>query len=373
MWITLSPQLTEVDFVNHQDSVAAIETILFSAFRGEHIVFAKRGILSYLLTLDLSNRSKSAIRNIQSRHAELASIEKLQKFRVIIKSNITHSTYIENNIWTVPLLHFSNVALVPSCVLAENLRDAKAYINGAHHALHMQGIKGLRVNLTKDSGGGTDTPNKFNELIDSRRQFVIAITDTDKTHPHGACCSSSTKCADISADSNWVVDHYNLDCSEIENILPINLLCDSIENSDAAPDLSEKLDFLKNNVFTDPSIHKWFDLKNGMALSKKKTINNNEAERNYWISTTTSIQSVFQYGAECLDKQQCLKNTQKECECILFPGLGNGTLDRFNTHCDSMSVPKQCERIKTSSNSGDWLELGSIVASWGIALEKQRS
>ncbi len=373
MWISLSSKLADVDFINDNDSTAAIETILFSAFRGEHIVFAKRAIISYLLNVKLSNRSNSALKIIQSRYSELASIEKQQKFKVIIEPNISQSKYIENNIWTVPLLHFSNVALVPSCVLAENLRDATAYIYGANHALKMQGIKGLKVNLTKDSGGGADIPNKFSELIDSKRQFILSITDTDRTHPQGAFCSSSTKCSDISANTNWVVDHRTLDCSEIENILPINLLCDSVENSNAASSLSARLGFLKDTAFNDLNIHKWFDLKNGTTFAKKTEINNNEAERNYWISSTSSIKTPFHIGTECTKNQQCSKNNHKDCVCILFPGLGDGTLDRFNSYCASITIQKQYERVKTSLNSADWLKLGSIVASWGVALEKQRS
>lgn len=373
MWISLSPKLAEIDFTKNQDAVAAIEAIWGSFFRGEHIVFSDRTTLIHLRDAGLSLSSRSSINSVLARFAELQALEKQQLTRVLIDPCITQSSFSTPNTWNIPLIHFSTVALVPACLLGENLRDATAYLNCANHAIKIRGPKGIKVNLTKDSGGGADISNKLLELAENKRQFVLAITDTDKTHPSDAPCSPTKKCAEISAQSNWVILHHELNCSEIENIIPTNLISDSIENSPAAHELSHRLDFLRSNVFKNPDLHKWFDLKNGTKLSRIKSSNNNYKEHEHWKNASKNIASAFECDKKCTTSQECQKSNTKECQCVFLPGLGDDTLDRFNSYCSKTSLNKLCERINTSENSKDWLQLGALVASWGAALERKRS
>lgn len=373
MWISLSPQVAEIDFGGEHDLIAAIETILSSARRGEHIFFADRRTLAHLLSTGFSAPNQAVIKAVQSRYSELASIEAQQIFRVRVDPTIDQPRCHGANIWLVPLRHFASVALVPSCLLAEDLRDATAYLYSAWHAVHIQGTKGIKVNLTKDSGGGAGISKKLAELTESKRQFVLAITDTDKTHPLGACCAPTNKCADIAAHTPWVVEHQILDASEIENILPANLIYDSVEDSDAAHELSERLDFLKMYVFANRDLGRWFDLKNGTKLARVKMTNTNQQERGHWVSAMTSNVDAFECEIGCQTNSECPKITNKECTCTLIPGLGDETLERFNSYCAKLTLQKQSERVRTSTNSAEWLSLGSKIASWGAALEKQRS
>jgi hypothetical protein len=373
MWISLSPSVAEIDFNNDINATAAIEELFSSAHRGDHIVFSDRDTLKRLLLVKLSVVSHSGISALLSQFAFIASLESLQKFRVIIDPTASKIANQTSNIWRMPLHHFSKVALVPSCILAENLRDARAYINSAHHANSLSKIKGVRITLTKDSGGGADISNKFTDLINDKRQFIIAITDTDKTHPNDSSCAATKKCVDLSANSKWVTHHIELPCSEIENFLPINLLSDSVTETPSKSQLAEQLAFLNKSTFKDPDLHKWFDAKNGTKLSRIKENNLNEPERSHWKKSIILNNNFFQCKQECFNSIDCPINAIKDCECILIPGLGSETLDRFNDHCKNISIQKQCERVKTSNNAADWLDLGALLASWGIALEKQRS
>ena len=373
MWISLSPKLAEIDFASDLDSLAAIETIWASFSRGEHIVFSDRKTLDHLRDIGLSIPSRGAISSVLARFSELQTLEQCQRFRVLITPSIEQPFLDGPSSWQVPLNHFSQVALVPACILAENLRDATAYVSCATQAIKIRGPKGVKISLTKDSGGGAEISNKLLELEESRRQFVLTVTDTDKTHPNDDSCTPTKKCAATSAHSNWVIGHLELDCSEIENLLPINLIYDSIESSPAAHELSRRLDYLKKFVFNNTNIHKWFDVKNGVKLFRIMTTNINEREREHWEKSSTAISYAFQCTQECQTNHQCSKEKSKECECVLLPGLGDDTLDRFNSHCSAITIQKQCERIKTSANADDWLELGSKIASWGVALERQRS
>jgi hypothetical protein len=373
MWISLSPKLVEIDFASDYESLSAIETIWASFFRGEHIVFSDRKTLGFLRDIGLSLASRASIGSVLARFSELKSLEQLQKFRVSVDPSIEQPCFLAPSTWQIPLKHFAKVALVPACILAENLRDATAYLNCATHALNICGPKGVKINLSKDSGGGAEISNKLLELEASRRQFILAITDTDKTYPKDDSCIPTKKCAEITTESNWVIHHKELNCSEIENILPVNLITDSIENSSAIHELSNRLDYLRKYVFNNSELHKWFDMKNGTKLFRIKTTNVNEREREHWEKSTTTIARAFECAPECSANDQCPKIKMKECECIFLPGLGDETLDRFNAHCSKITIQKQCERIRTSVNSKDWLELGSMIANWGVALERKRS
>lgn len=376
MWITIAPEVAKIDFNSNHDAIFAIEQIFSSSRRGENVVFSNRETLKSLLNIGLSSATIANIKSIESKIPELTGLESQQKFRVLIDSSITPSktTIGISNVWKIPLLHFSNVALLPSRVLAENTRDAKTYIQSAQHAHRLRGPSGFRIALTTDSGGGADIPTKLKTLMEERREFILTITDTDKTHPGATACAPTQKCSQLTTDSQWVCNHIALNCFEIENILPINLLLDSVVNSDSAPDLANQACFIHEKIAPSGDIYKWIDLKLGSKLFKKLDTNQNQQERSYW---NQEIQNKginpFKLDHHCLLAGGCSRGTEKACECFISPGLGNDTLDRYNNYCGTLSYPKQVERAKTSTNISDWISLGESVASWGIAFEKQRS
>lgn len=374
MWITISPIAGDIDYTTDHESAAAMEQIIGSANRGEHIVFADRVTLQKLLSANLSNVTQATIRSINTRYPELASIERTQIYKVFIDPTINKPIRKSDFNWNIPLSHFSKVALIPAVILAENLRDASAFVQCAMHANYLNGMKGLKVTLTKDSGGGADIPTKFHDLISTERQFTLAVTDTDKTYPSANPCAPTSKCADLAKNSAWVANHVQLDGFEIENILPTNLLRDSITNSAAFHDLCNEIAFIDERMSAKPDSYRWCDLKLGTKFSRTKSNNTNAEERQHWRDTIEINQlEGFQVSSTCTASEECPKSNARDCECILTPGLGSETLERFNTYCKTLSIQKQCERVRTSANGNDWLKLGEKIASWGAALEKQRS
>lgn len=121
MWITISPIAGDIDYTTDHESAAAIEQIIGSANRGEHVVFADRATLQKLLNANLSSVTQATIRSINTRYPELASIERTQIYKVFIDPTINKPIRISDFNWNIPLSHFSKVALIPAVILAENL------------------------------------------------------------------------------------------------------------------------------------------------------------------------------------------------------------------------------------------------------------
>lgn len=376
MWITIAPEIADIDLSSNFESISAIEQIFSSSRRGEHVVFANRNTLRSLLKIGLSSPTIANIKFIESRIPELTELEKHQQFRVIVDQSAGPSKAVigANKVWRIPLLHFSTVAVVPSRILAENTRDAVAYIQSAHHAHKLRGLNGLRVNLTTDSGGGADTPTKLKNLIDSKREFILTVTDTDKTHPDANECAPTKKCSQLAKETDWTCDHIAINCFEVENILPSNLLLDSINNSDAAPDLAHLAYHIHEKIAPKGDIYRWLDLKLGTKLFRKFSKNTSTQERSYWQQEIQKHEvKIFSCQKDCEIEKDCLQGSEKACKCLISPGLGNDTLDRYNDYCKTLSLPKQIERARNSTNISDWLSLGEKVACWGIAFDKQRS
>ncbi|MFI5445007.1 hypothetical protein [Polaromonas sp. UC242_47] len=373
MWIELSPDLENIDFAADNDALAALENILSSVFRGEHVLVGNRKTLESFQKAALSGHSKAVLRSVINRLPELLSLSELQVFKVTLRAELDITQQPEKNHWHVPLRHFSNVALVPASVLCENLRDASALLGCATH-FHIEfNPRGLRISLTEDGGGGAEIAPTLEKKMRDARQFVMALTDTDRSHPDAAACLPTQKCEAIADKGSWVAAHVPLPCREIENILPINLLSDSTQASDARFATSDQLQYLQKNVFENSTIHLWADLKLGTKLSLCCESNVDQTERDFWRKASERIPHPFKAGKDCAIGKCPKIQGQKDCECLLAPGLGEKMLERFLEHTQTISMHKQVERIRTSSNSELWFELGKKVANWGIALEKLRA
>lgn len=376
MWITIASEIARIDFDINHEAISAIEQIFSSSRRGEHVVFSNRETLRTLQTIGLSAPTLAHVKFIETRVPELTELEKQQRFRIIIDLSNAPSKAVmgSSKVWSIPLLHFSNVAMVPSCVLAENTRDAIAYLQSATHAHKLRGPNGLRISLTTDSGGGADIPKKLKTLIDEEREFILTVTDTDKTHPEATECASTKKCSNLTNEAKWACDHIALNCFEIENILPSNLLLDSIHNSNSAPDLAHPASFIHEKIASKGDIYRWLDLKLGTKLFRKFEKNCNTQERSYWQEEIQKCGIIaFKSDHDCAAEEDCSQSNERACKCLISPGLGDDTLDRYNSYCMTISLQKQIERAKTSTNISDWLNVGECVACWGIAFDKQRS
>lgn len=373
MWISLSNLIKTNAIKEDIHKLAALEHIISSAFRGENFVFADRKTLQELIALPLSLPSIATLKHILLRHSEFSSLESALKYKVSVSESNNKPKRISKHEWEVPLLHFSNRAVTSAQVIGENASDAEALIHSAKQALKKDKINLAKVALTPSNGGGSDTPNTIIPIKEQQNTFLLIVTDTDKSHPNAQQSLTSSRCEEISQNSDWTIEHIALECFEIENLLPTNLVIDSIEESDAKYELSERLTYYKNTAFQQPAIFKWIDTKEGVKVWRARDNNKNNQEQSYWKQSEKAIGKCFQLQAACTKSNECPKNAQNECQCFHFPSLGSDTLDRFVNYCNRLSVQKASERAATSANGTDWFELGRRIASWGIAPERIRA
>lgn len=370
MWIEIADDVQTLDVQHDLAASAALESVLSSAFRGEHVVVATRPTIEYLLKQGLTRASEAVLRHVAVKLPELRALKQAQTFVVELSANSPANKRTSPFTWRIPLKHFSTVALVPSALLGENLRDARIFeLCGQHYMLSSK-LRGIGICLTTEGAGGPEVVPSLKKKSSDQRQFVLALTDTDKSHPAGSTCAPTRKCQSYAIACTWVIHHIGLECRELENALPQNLLVDSTHEIGGAT-LSAQIAHLEQYAFENDAVWRWADMKLGTSYFLAKEENSDEAERMHWAEADMTVKPYL--CSDACEAEYCRYAELDKCECLLLPGLGDKVLDRFLAHSDSTSLHKQSERVGTSPNRSYWLELGMKVSHWGVAFNKFRA
>jgi hypothetical protein len=364
MWFELDDSLEDHPTFGMQE-VAALEAIAVASFSGQHVLYGSRSVLSWALKQPIGIAGQAAMRRAINRISEFGMLRKRMLWRVIFVANGKSIEHPSDDEWRVPI-GLITFPLHAADLLAENLNDARAYQLAAKHFQTDSRLNSLRFKLSLQNGGGAEIVATFAHCIESRERMSITITDSDKKHPLDTECPTSRNCAKLAKSSNWICIHKTLPCREIENLLPWNLVQDSIENSGNASEISKLLDSFKFLLQNKPDALDYVDIKEGEKGYLARGILVNPELRAYW----SGVVKIF--GNNC--NVSCIECIDRDtCKCLIIPGLGPKVLTRFIEYCAQLSTHKQIERVRTSPQNERWLRLGEAVFNWGIADEPCRA
>jgi len=357
MWIELSDALPEA-FPNPSVQICSVfEAIASASFHGRHVLYGSRKTLSWLLAQELGQPAKAAISRALSTVAERGAIREEIMSRLTIEASGQVSMDPAGH-WHAPLAALVGVSFEMGEILAENLRDAEALQIAAEHFKKERRLAGLAVAASAHNGGGAEILHCFEHAVSQRRRFTLAVTDSDKDHPDASAGAPSRGCAISFADAGWICKHVELPCREIENLLPFNLVADSVTGHPQSAELKDSVAAIMQAAARQADVLKYADLKDGtpgrLALDLQHPL-----RANYWAN----LSKACELGA-MICETECAQNP---CACNLLPGLGPQLLQRFLDHCSQISVPKQIERMKTSHLSETWLQIGKEVFDWTLA------
>jgi hypothetical protein len=365
MWFVLDDSLTQLD-VRDVDTLAAIEQLFHAVARGEHAVAGSTNVARHLFSAQLSARPKAAVQQVFSYAAEFMARARATKFRLRIVSEPAAPARISEGEWSLPINWIGENGVPSSCVLGENLRDAKLYRQCAEHYM-LQVKQGNSLFLDVLSGGGADTPHIFENETVARRRLVFCLTDSDRCCPDAEASLASKRCSAIALEAPWASTHVALSAREMENFLPRNIVIDALTELNS-PDISRRLDQLIKIGEHSPAAWDYFDLKEGTSLQQMFG-----ACGTFWANLKDHEVCALLANCDCLEESKCCAKSAKECTCLIAPSLCHNVVDHVIAYVDKQSRHSVVKRISTSTNSIQWHQLGALLSSWGAATPKERS
>jgi hypothetical protein len=367
MWIEISDSVPTTHPTPPLGVVSILEQVASASFRGWHVLDASRPCLLWMNGLGFSMIALAAIKRAIAQIAEKRSIKSRIETRICLEGPSGIFYQSNEGIWHVSLDAFDAAAFTPSELLAEDLRDARVFEISARHYQQHKGLKGSSISLWPGHGGGNGIVPCFHATIQNRTKFVLAVTDSDRDHPEALASATSTACRKLAEKQEWIAAHYELGCREIENLLPIHLVEDSIEAiAGGSPELVGRVKVCSEVAAKNIEAHQFADLKLGTRGWHATASDTNEKRRSFWSSAAKGI-----LGRDAVCTDECAYGSHA-CTCTFMPALGARTVEHFEEHCQKLSLPKQLERVKTSINAEGWLDVGRAAFMWGVADPRQR-
>ncbi|WP_261499140.1 hypothetical protein [Acidovorax bellezanensis] len=364
MWLEIDESLVDLYPTATASQCAALEAIALSVFHGKNSLYAKKRTLEWICAQQLSQAAKSVCLRIKNRLSEYASLRDFIKIKIIVVSSDRELSFNDAGLWELPLSALENNPISTCTLLAENLSDADIYLIAAEHYRRHNKINGLITNLTPIGGGGNQIYPAFLRFVDRKETFCLSVTDTDKDYPSAESNDASKSCKALAGERRWIADHIDVPARELENILPVNIVEDAIFNDDGCVELHERFSKVKGGTENSPDALLYCDLKKGTKFLWAGDAHGNKDKARFWTDFL---------GSKNPPINGCGNGCNEKCECFMIESLGERIAEKFLEHCRKISGQKQYERMKTSANADQWLEVGKVVFDWGVAIPRSRT
>lgn len=251
------------------------------------------------------------------------------------------------------------------CILGENLDDDEFYKCIGENFCLQTNIGGIQLRFRNEPGGGSTISDQLVNIVKNIKEPVLCIVDSDKKYEsddqnHPAPIGDTLRRAQNSAlqlEQSGVSPPFQLfalHVHEVENLIPLGVLRE-IEKQ--VPQLGCGLDFLERlATIQNGQPVLFYDFKKGFPYIS------DVRQRQYWEQVLIALH----------ENPSKMPPIEKPEECgdacpSFFIGLGkNSPLRRATTIIN--------EVIKTNHPIGldrhiepIWIELGSLIYSWGCA------
>ena len=369
MLIWIDSSVLTADLATDHDLCNGITEIFTAAYRGEHYAVGARDTLASLAeNQSLSSATRTIIATIQVNLPTLGAINKqIHKKMRVTHGGVASYRRVNETEWEAPLKEIGVYGIRKALILTENLDDAKAYEHAAKQYQVSIGMLG-QVALEKAGGGGSTTPDAFDNHAKIEKRWCLCITDSDRICPADNMDTTAQKCSGIANSNTIVASHVDLKAREIENILPIVFLAKSVPptHQDFWRWHMDKLFKLRSDA------HNYCDIKNGITFRKILSYPANTPKRDYWNSVTADLKQATALTSKCIDNSECMQDNNAPCQCYVTNGFGTKILDSVIEQLDNQSAHQAEMQTRRDPNRQPWLDIGHIVFEWGCAPRKTR-
>ena len=366
MWFILDDALANTDLTS-TESRSGLEQILYAVAKGEHAIAGSAMVIKAIVDkVAMSPVPQGVLRTIFNKSPTILDGANKAPFRIRIIAGVQEPMRGSEGEWAISLAWVADHGVPLSHVLAEDIVDAELYIHCAwHYAAFTR--TGMKVSLHPLNGGGTRTCEVQKSEIARMKNFVLCVTDSDKSCPTAPLSRTSKDCASAAKESVFPTLHICLEEREIENLIPYNLIYDAI--GELSSDHVRRLDDIGQFVPSNDVHWKFLDLKEGTSL----TVLFHDVSREFWRTLVNNVKNTATSIAHCLSKSACFPSSGTKCNCYITPPLSPNIAVTVLNYVKVRGHHNNAKRASTSGNFSRWQDVGASLSAWGAAMPKQRS
>ena len=378
MWIEIPDDVAEylgrISNVLCKSSLA-INTLLDSMLKGQHIVYMSRKLVDRIDKLDYINPSnKLFMRWIKQQYIYVYAGRDIVEYKIIVSTDSSEISVIGNN-YIVPLDYFYDFR--ETKLLTENETDGKFFEYICHFIKKDKKTSDwYSVKFENDSCHGANVASKITQNAKENR-IAICILDSDR-EMKGSAMGATYKGANNSfkrVKKNHIMLLSALESREKENLFPPSvymLLCEE----------KRTLLMVLNQFIDEEKVIKYFDVKDGIKYKKYKI---NGWEQYY----KPVIDELMKAGVYKLPNPE-----EVEDDFICMDGIGDkicdvlcqvllGTETTFEEILSRRGVSEiNRQEIRTVRDSfkeilpqyiyAEWEQLYRLLFSWGCCIDEKK-
>ncbi len=362
MLIFIHPSITNEDLRLNFDAIIGLNQIFESFFRGQHYVAGDRKTLIYLAKCPhIPTSTKTIVNKIISNYSTYTSITSSITNKIVAKINEPKFPIRSNdNEWEVSIEYLGKTGISKTNLIAENLTDADAYINAARHYLINNKLGGT-ICAEKIAGGGSTTPNVFRNQTINEKKWCLCITDGDKNYPGHKSSNMANSCEKVSNENHSISAHKSIEAKEVENIIPLKLIDDSIPSTHTYQWEEHKNRFFPLNV----NGHLFCDLKKGTSYRDINHMHADTPERLFWDELISKAIPSLKINTAC--NEYCQNEKTEACCCNISHGYGDNLLSEIVRNLKESTPHAVEKKIRNDPLFTQWLQIGEIVFNWVCA------
>lgn len=379
MWIEIPDEIEEYLY-NIDDAMSksslAINALLESMLKGQHIVYATRRLLDIISKLPYINPSNKAfICWIKQQYIYLYGCRDIVEYKIRVTTD-EESISVNDNIYIVPLDYFFDFR--ESKLLTENEADGEFFVDIYDFIRKNKKVGDFySIRFENDSCHGANVASKIIQNAKENR-IAICILDSDremKDSKVGSTYKGANKSFNKVKD-NHIMLLKALDVREKENLFPPSaymLLCE------------EKIAFLMvlHQFVEEEKIIKYFDIKDGIKYKKYK-INGWEQYYKAVIDemTRVGLYKLPQQEKEDNDDFICIEGIGEKicnvlCKVLLEEEIASEEIlySRGITEDKKQKVRevrKSLKDILPPYMYTEWEQIHKLLFSWGCCISENK-
>lgn len=378
MWIEI-PDENEKYLCNISNamckSALAINALIESMLKGQHIVYASRKLLNTIEKLDYINPSNKAfICWIKQKYIYLYSCRDIVEHKIAVTTTMDTISVIGNT-YVVPLVYFYDFR--ETKLLTENESDGSFFENIYYFIKRDKRTSDFySVKFENDSCHGSNVASKITQTAKENR-IAICLLDSDR-EMEGSATGDTYKGANNSYNKikrNHILLLKALEAREKENLFPPSaymLLCEE----------RRMLFTVLNQFIEEEKVIKYFDIKDGVKYKKYKI----DGWEQYYKTLIDELIKVGVYKLpepeEMKEEFVCMEGIgDKVCDVVCqvlleSEKISEDVLDRRGVVEDTKEKVRETRKciknILPDYMYKEWEQIHNLLFSWGCCIAEKK-
>lgn len=364
MLIEIGKDVVERALNNDSLALDVLRDLAFGFKKCCHVIYTDRKFLDNIEQIDGLSKEEKRVYKIVG--------QKMTSYMNFYRSFAFHAYVTFDKTTTMT----SNMAIInPSEVkdfewytrthlLTENLTDASFYEYVVAYYMRKNKINGFKKESQNIPGGGNTTVQYCKSQIKDKKQFCLAIVDSDLKYKGGSLKETSSKVKEcINNIQPFNCQYYVIeDLAEIENMIPFQII--------------SSISQYKNNQIIKGGLQfcqDYFDFKKGLTTDELI----NEEFYKYWITEIKHLKSISEIVEDYRNKAvKCGSRVayEKEKQTTLIEGFGEKLLITIMDSNEAKAALRDVmDKDLSPSQNLVWYNMGQIIFEWCCAFRNYKN